>query len=598
MIHPLPSTMKAPRDRRPVWRGGVLQIWVTRTCDRACFGCTQGSNLGGRPAMITVDQFRTACRSLRNPDYWGVVGIFGGNPCTHPEFPELCRVMREEIPRRQRGLWSNNLNGHGAVCRATFNPRVSNLNVHQDQAAYDEMRREWPRANVKGLDGDSRHGPPYVAVQDVVEDEAERWRLIGACDVNQNWSAMICVFRGELRAYFCELAGAQAMLHGHESDYPDLGHPVTSGWWDRPMEAFDAQVRYHCMACGIPLKGHGALANAGPAEQVSKTHQGIYKPKVRGRGVQLVTLRTELGPPLGCATNYIENGSCQPSTTEPAPVLQEEPPQPVQRIDGLVTCVGPLYLRYLLQSLPVWMSTLDSVTVVTDVVDTSTIQALAPLVATENRLRVVTTGLFHRYEAAFNKGAALNYGLNQLRPTDWALNFDADILPPPDWREHCQALFRECLYGASRYYAQDSSRRYDVQQLRCHPHKGHLKEIRSFKRLIGEDKERVPDHDLYGYFHLWHAQCSRTQDRPLWDVHWGSAGHYDLSFLRRWPEDQRRRLPIKLVHRGTPRKNWFGEGREGMMDSMWQAGLGRSFEQRIGMLGPEAVAELTQELRL
>lgn len=306
MIHPLPASMKSPQDRRPsVWHGGVLQIWVTRACDKSCFGCTQGSNLAGKPGMITPEQFEQACLSLS--DYFGVVGVFGGNPCLHPQFPLLCEILREYIPRSRRGLWSNNLNGHGKICRATFNPSVSNLNVHLDRAAYDEMKRDWPECHPCGLDSDSRHSPPFVAMQDVIADEEERWRLIGECDVNQFWSAMICVVRGELRGFFCELAGAQAMLHQHEPDYPDTGLPVVPGWWNQPMAAFDAQVRLHCHACGIPLRGHGELAVGGKVEQASKTHLPIYKPKQNGREVQEVMQIEELRlAPEARATDYLQ----------------------------------------------------------------------------------------------------------------------------------------------------------------------------------------------------------------------------------------------------------------------------------------------------
>ncbi len=306
MNHPLPASMKSPRDIRPtVWAGGVLQIWVTRSCDKSCFGCTQGSNLAGKPGMMTPEQFEIACQSLAG--YFGVIGMFGGNPTLSPHFAELCEIMREYIPKECRGLWCNKLHGKGRIAAATFNPAVSNLNVHLDREAYDEFRRDWPQAKPFGLDQDSRHAPPFVAMQDVIPDEAERWRLIGNCDVNQYWSAMICVFRGELRGYFCELAGAQAMLHQHEPDYPDLGLPITPGWWDQPMSAFDAQVRHHCHACGVPLRTYGELAIGGTTEQVSKTHAGIYKPKTRGREVQLIQLGSELQrTPAERATAYIE----------------------------------------------------------------------------------------------------------------------------------------------------------------------------------------------------------------------------------------------------------------------------------------------------
>ena len=367
--------MKAPSDLRPtIWRGGVLQIHITRACDKACFGCTQGSNLGGKPVMMTVEQLDEALHSIKG--YFGVVGIFGGNPVLNPDFYAMCELLRWHFPHEQRGLWCNHPKGMGAVCRQTFCPEVSNLNVHLDREAYDEFAKDWPESIpvLKGLGhhldralyddlcgdfikcrdlmagmgiridrekfndfcrgwpeclgvidglghwpeavglgpdrvGDSRHAPPFVAMQDVVPDESKRWELIAGCDVNQFWSSMICVFRGELRAYFCELAAAQAMLHQNEPDYPDLGLPLTPGWWKQGMDAFGAQVRYHCHACGIPLRGYGNLAIGGTTEQVSETHRSIYNPKTRGRSVQVVTDLVQLGNPLERATDYVQNGA-------------------------------------------------------------------------------------------------------------------------------------------------------------------------------------------------------------------------------------------------------------------------------------------------
>src|SRR5215831_7074969 len=119
MSSSVPATMKAPSDRRlGIWRGGILQIHITRACDQACFHCTQGSNLGGKPIVMSLEHFEQACDSLK--DYFGVVGIFGGNPCMHPRFGEICEILRVKIPYKQRGLWTNNLRGNGAHARMTF----------------------------------------------------------------------------------------------------------------------------------------------------------------------------------------------------------------------------------------------------------------------------------------------------------------------------------------------------------------------------------------------------------------------------------------------------------------------------------------------
>jgi hypothetical protein len=273
--------------------------------------------------MMTSEQVDEALHSIKG--YFGVVGIFGGTPVLNRDFEAICEVLRFHFAYEQRGLWCNHPKGKGAAIRKTFCPDVSNLNVPLDREAYDEFCRDWPESIpvLKGLDaswpeaaglgpdrvGDSRHAPPFVAMQDVVPDESKRWELIAGCDVNQNWSSMICVFRGELRAYFCELAAAQAMLHQNEPEYPDLGLPLTPGWWKQSMDAFGAQVRYHCHACGIPLRGYGSLAIGGEKEQVSATHlTSMFRPKTKDRFVELVTHLVQLGDPLERMTDYVQNG--------------------------------------------------------------------------------------------------------------------------------------------------------------------------------------------------------------------------------------------------------------------------------------------------
>ena len=371
------NKMVAPGTRRPgKYREGVIQIHVTRACDLACYNCTQASHLGGKTEFMSEEHFEQACLSLK--DYFGVVGVFGGNPALSPHFARYCAIMREIIPFAQRGLWCNHPRGKGKFMRGTFNPAVSNLNVHLSQEAADEFKRDWPECHVVGLREDSRHSPPWVAMKDVlwktcpqckgcgrfgddcskstdgmhffngtykgppmaciycgmemsktdcqmckatgkVYDESLAWELISDCPINKHWSAMIGVFRGQLRAWFCEIAGAQAMLHQDEPDYPDTGVAIgrveekdgtpRKQWWELPMGAFRDQVRKHCHECGVPLQGHGELAQSkdpDAKEQVSATYEAVYKLK-RRRPLQLVTEREQLGKPLENMTRYIQN---------------------------------------------------------------------------------------------------------------------------------------------------------------------------------------------------------------------------------------------------------------------------------------------------
>lgn len=363
------ARMVAPGQRRPrKYREGVIQIHVTRACDKACNNCTQGSNYRGKVTFMSPDHFRQACRSLKG--YFGVVGMFGGNPALHPQFEELCAVMREEVPADQRGLWCNNpiTVEKARVMRVTFDPAISNLNVHLDQEAYDKFKDGWPECSLVGLTQDSRHAPAgFVAMRDVLRvtcngcsgnqgyydrangerylsdpedgtewqrcedcegsgfeyDESKAWELISACDINQHWSAMIGVFRGELRAWFCEIAGAQAMLHQDEPDYPDTGLIPTAmysldvadpsdrylRWWQLKISEFAHQVRKHCHECSVPLRGWGELAmDQAGIEQTSATHEAVAKPKRSGKHVRVVTRLEQLGTGrMRDFTRYLQN---------------------------------------------------------------------------------------------------------------------------------------------------------------------------------------------------------------------------------------------------------------------------------------------------
>lgn len=289
-MHPAVNKLVAPGQKRPgIWRGGILQVMITRKCDASCVHCTQGSNLAGRYAEMTVDEADEAFASLES--YPGVVGLFGGNPAVHKDFDKICERMRARIPFEQRGLWSNRLFGKGAVARITFNPKHSNINVHLNSEAADEIRRDWPEASsyVKGEHEDSTHGAPFVALKDVEPDEEKRWALIAECDVSRWWSACIGTIPGRgLRGYFCELAYAQAALHCDDPDWPDVGSKIEPRWWDRPMSAFEAQVNLHCHSCGIPLRRPGQPAVTGSFEEFSPTHASIARPKTRGRQVHVV----------------------------------------------------------------------------------------------------------------------------------------------------------------------------------------------------------------------------------------------------------------------------------------------------------------------
>jgi len=287
-----------PRKRRPGKpRGGVMQIRLTSYCDCACPHCTQLCDWRavGRGTLMHVEQFEQAVISLK--DYWGIIGIFGGNPCLHPKFTEICKILRKYFPKERCGLWSNRIYDYGPICAETFNPSISNLNVHGSKEAYKEIREGWPQARPFGLKEPSRHPPILTAVMDLVPEE-KMWDVIKSCDLNKHWSAMIAVINGQLRGFFCEVAGSLATLHSSDPDWPDLGVEIEPGWWKKGWEAFADQARFYCPRCGVPLRGWGALDRDESAPNlVSKCHYEFVcqKGSRRSSPIKLITNIKQLG---------------------------------------------------------------------------------------------------------------------------------------------------------------------------------------------------------------------------------------------------------------------------------------------------------------
>lgn len=305
----------------------VIQILVTSSCNLSCFSCTQNSQFAQPKWFMTPEQFEEAVLSLKG--FPGTIGTFGGSPCLSPYFVDYCTILRKHVPMKQCGLWANDLfkPENGEAARITYNPAVSNLNCHLSQEAYDRFKKWWPESMPFGLNKDSRHSPVLVSMKDLNLSEEERWDLISKCDINQYWSALIGVFRGKLRAWFCEVAASQAILHQYEEGYPDTGldpsnsdtwHKFRQGeqwygyqaWWQLPMRFFTGQIRQHCHSCGVPLKGYGQLAqsnNLDDAEQVSQEHINVCKPKKKDRRIELIVVREQLGQPLERTTRYLQN---------------------------------------------------------------------------------------------------------------------------------------------------------------------------------------------------------------------------------------------------------------------------------------------------
>lgn len=233
----------------------IICVDVTNKCDLACSNCTRLLQNQKERWEMTPENFRLALQSLKN--FRGIIAMIGGNPCVHTKFAELCKIFQEEIPdQRQRGLWTNNIFKHNDIIEETFGGL--NLNPHNMERAIGGLKALYDKmVTQRGFNGGfyvghSHHAPILTAVKDLYGPK-EMWEKISSCDVNREWSASIVQNKGNLRAYFCEVAASFDLARGTDS-----GLPVTLDWWQKPMLDFGGQVKKFCPGCGVSarLKGH------------------------------------------------------------------------------------------------------------------------------------------------------------------------------------------------------------------------------------------------------------------------------------------------------------------------------------------------------
>lgn len=237
--------------RRPC-EMGVIQIDVTNICERRCSNCTRMLAHHPRRFVMTRDNWRIALGSLAT--FPGVVGMFGGNPCLHPQFTDLIAdfvALRPDLHRR--GLWTSDLRRHAALVADTIG--YLNFNDHHS-ACY--VRKVHPDGTVT-IDAQpdyhgSSHCPPLAAIRDLITDHPTLWRRITACPVQNRWSACITEIGGTLYAYACEVTAAFEHVYGHRTGIPLLDHP---DWWAYPFERFGDQITTWCPQCGMALSGQG-----------------------------------------------------------------------------------------------------------------------------------------------------------------------------------------------------------------------------------------------------------------------------------------------------------------------------------------------------
>ena len=214
---------------QPIYDAWCVQIDITNYCILSCLYCSRYNRHLRREQRkhMTLQQIATALDSLKT---WpNKIGIIGGEPLLHPEFTQICELIRGKFPSSKMALWTSggkNFKELLPIIKKTFG-----------QIAYNEHNEEQLKT--------CKHQPLTIAIKDVVKDDELRKVLIDGCWVQRTWCASINHFG----AYFCEVAAAQDVILNEGRN----AWPVKPGWWEKTPEQFQDQVNKFCDNCGMAI---------------------------------------------------------------------------------------------------------------------------------------------------------------------------------------------------------------------------------------------------------------------------------------------------------------------------------------------------------
>lgn len=245
---------------------------------------------------------------------------------------------------------------------------------------------------------------------------------------------------------------------------------------------------------------------------------------------------------------------------------------------AVTVCVD--YARILQRTIPLNLHHFEAWVIVTSPDDTETKRLIhAQNLGGNTKVQLVETDVFYRGGAEFNKGAAIEVGLDAAGREGWILCVDVDIILPS--RMDLGSISPGNLYGARRRLMEESAS---------------IPKESLWYHFPSVEREHRPGYEIPGFFHLFHGSDAVFNGRPWYPTHWRHAGGYDTEFQSRWKSANRIWLPFYVLHVGDLGKNWCGvkEGSEarlrelmkirsltGRFDAEWVSGGSPDFLKRM-----------------
>jgi vacuolar-type H+-ATPase subunit F/Vma7 len=206
------------------------------------------------------------------------------------------------------------------------------------------------------------------------------------------------------------------------------------------------------------------------------------------------------------------------------------------KINGITVCVN--YSDILAITLPHNLKHFDRIVVITDSQDTKTMD----LCNKYPNVELYITDSFYDNGAKFNKGKAMEEGLDYMGREGWICIFDADILMPNNM--DLSIVKEGNLYGPRRRIVED------------------IQGITLDRINIDWTAYPVyPESEFAGYFQLFNGNDIVLKDKKPWySVDWSHAGGCDSDFQSKWDNNHKIRLDnsCDVLHLGSAGLNWNG----------------------------------------
>lgn len=234
------------------------------------------------------------------------------------------------------------------------------------------------------------------------------------------------------------------------------------------------------------------------------------------------------------------------------------------KIECVQICVN--YADYLAHTLPFNKYAFDRMVIVTSNKDKDTAR-----VCEYYHIECIKTNLF---EQEFNKGKAINIGLNQLSRDGWLVHMDGDIILPPRTRYLLEIakLREDTLYGIDRQlcssyedFAEWMTQPYVNHECDMYLHSHQPFPLGTRLGRLSSDPNSYSDlgYVPLGFFQMWYEG---GKEKKVYPEEHKSFARSDLLFSYQWPRDRRAIIPeiVGAIHLATPDQkahmgvNWGG----------------------------------------